>query len=177
MGSWVAHRGIHSGQYANGPKNNEISLSNPPFLPCLIPVTSLTALVHWLSLHVCYLLIHIWVFATPSTEAHQAPLSMGFSRQEYWSGLPFPSPGDFPNPGSNPGLPYCRQIPYYLSHPGKPLHEVTIFRKEIDGLQDLSFSQRFSSSCCCSVTRSCLTLCNPAACQTSLFTASSNFKM
>ena len=36
---------------------------------------------------------------TPWTIAHQAPLSMGFSRQEYWSGLPFPSPGDLPNPG------------------------------------------------------------------------------
>ena len=104
-------------------------------------------------------LSHVRLFATPWTVALQAPLSMGLSRQEYWSGLPFLSPGDFPNPGSNPGLPYCRQIPYYLSHPGKPLHEVTIFRKEIDGLQDLSFSQRFSSSCCCSVTRSCLTLC------------------
>ena len=40
-----------------------------------------------------------WLFATPGTVAHQAPLSMGFSRQEYWSGLPFPSPGDLPNPG------------------------------------------------------------------------------
>ena len=37
--------------------------------------------------------------ATPWTAAHQALLSMGFSRQEYWSGLPFPSPGDLPNPG------------------------------------------------------------------------------
>ena len=37
--------------------------------------------------------------ATPWTVAHQAPLSMGFSRQEYWSGLPFPSPGDLPHPG------------------------------------------------------------------------------
>ena len=41
----------------------------------------------------------VWLFATPWTEAHQAPLSMRFSRQEYWSGLPFPSPGDLPNPG------------------------------------------------------------------------------
>ena len=40
----------------------------------------------------------VCLFATPWTGAHQAPLSMGFSRQEYWSGLPFPSPGDFPNP-------------------------------------------------------------------------------
>jgi len=38
----------------------------------------------------------------PWSVAHQAPLSMGFPRQEYWSGLPFPSPGDFPNPGIEP---------------------------------------------------------------------------
>ena len=42
--------------------------------------------------HVC-MLSHIWLFMTPWTVAHQAPLSMGFSRQECWSGLPFPSPG------------------------------------------------------------------------------------
>ena len=44
-------------------------------------------------------------FATPWTVAHQAPLSMGFPRQEYWSGLPFPSPGDLPNPGIELGSP------------------------------------------------------------------------
>ena len=43
--------------------------------------------------------------ATPQTVACQAPLSMGFSRQEYWSGLPFPSPEDLPNPGIKPGSP------------------------------------------------------------------------
>ena len=37
---------------------------------------------------------HVWLFVTPQTVAHQAPLSMGFSRQKHWSGLPFPSPGD-----------------------------------------------------------------------------------
>ena len=42
---------------------------------------------------------------TAWTVAHQAPLSMGFSRQEYWSGLPFPSPGDLPDPGIEPGSP------------------------------------------------------------------------
>ena len=42
---------------------------------------------------------------TPRTVAHQAPLSMEFSRQEYWSGLPFPSPGDLPDPGIEPGSP------------------------------------------------------------------------
>ena len=45
------------------------------------------------------------LFVTPWTAGHQAPLSMGFSRQEYWSGLPFPSPGDLPNPGIEPKSP------------------------------------------------------------------------
>ena len=48
--------------------------------------------------------------AAPWTVAHQAPLSMGFSRQEYWSGLPCPSPKDLPDPG----LLHCRQILYQL---------------------------------------------------------------
>ena len=45
------------------------------------------------------------LFATSWTVAYQASLSMGFSRQEYWSGVPFPSPGDLPNPGIEPGSP------------------------------------------------------------------------
>ena len=45
------------------------------------------------------LLSHVRLFATPWTVAHQAPPSLEFSRQEYWSGLPFPSPRDLPNPG------------------------------------------------------------------------------
>ena len=44
-------------------------------------------------------------FVIPWTVAPQAPLSMGFPRQEYWSGLPFPSPGDLPDPGIEPGSP------------------------------------------------------------------------
>ena len=51
------------------------------------------------SVYVCSMLSCVQLFATPGTVARQAPLSMGFSRQEYWSGLPFPSPGDLPNPG------------------------------------------------------------------------------
>ena len=45
---------------------------------------------------------HVRLFATPWTEAHQAPLSIGSSRQEYWSGLPCPPPGDLPDPGIEP---------------------------------------------------------------------------
>ena len=51
------------------------------------------------------LLSRVRLFATPWTVAYQAPLSMGFSRQEYWSALPFPSPGDLPNPGIEPRSP------------------------------------------------------------------------
>ena len=50
-------------------------------------------------------LSHVQLFATPWTVAYQAPQSMEFSRQEYWSGLPFPSPGNLPNPGIEPRSP------------------------------------------------------------------------
>ena len=50
-------------------------------------------------------LSRVRLFATPWTVAYQAPPSTGFSRQEYWSGLPLPSPGDLPNPGIEPGSP------------------------------------------------------------------------
>ena len=50
-------------------------------------------------------LSRVRLFAIPWTVAYQAPPSMGFSRQQYWSGLPFPSPGDLPNPGIDPGSP------------------------------------------------------------------------
>ena len=68
---------------------------------------------------VCQSLSHVRLFAIPWTVACQAPLSMEFSRQEYWSGLPFPSPGDLPDPGTNPGLLHCRQILYCLSKEGR----------------------------------------------------------
>ena len=51
------------------------------------------------------LLSRVRLFVTPWTVAYQAPPSMGFSKQEYWSGLPLPSPGDLPNPGTEPGSP------------------------------------------------------------------------
>ena len=57
---------------------------------------------------------------TPLTVACQSPLSVGSSRQEYWSGFPFPSPGVFLTQGLNPGLLYCRQILYQLSYKGSP---------------------------------------------------------
>ena len=63
-------------------------------------------------------LSRVQLFVTPCTVASQAPLSMEFSRQEYWSGLPFPTLGVFLTQGSNPGLLHCRQILYCLNQQG-----------------------------------------------------------
>ena len=57
--------------------------------------------------------------ATPCTVACQTPLSVGFSRQKYWSGLPFPSLGDLPDTGIKPKSSACRQILYQLEPLGK----------------------------------------------------------
>ena len=65
-------------------------------------------------------LSRVRLFVTPWTVAYQAPLSMGFSRQEYWSGLPFPSPGDLPNPGIEPGFPTLEADALISEPPGKP---------------------------------------------------------
>ena len=69
-----------------------LSFSNPSFSLCVL-VTQ-----------------YVWLFVTLWTVALQAALSLGFPRQEYWSGLPFPSPGDLPD------LLHCRQILYCLNH-------------------------------------------------------------
>ena len=60
-------------------------------------------------------------FAIPWTVAHQAPLSLGFPRQEYWNGLPFPSPGDLPHPGIEPThISYTTGEFFTTEPPGKP---------------------------------------------------------
>ena len=66
------------------------------------------------------LLSLVRLFATPWTVAYQACPSMGFSWQEYWSGLPFPSPGDLPNPGIEPGSPTLRADASPSDAPEKP---------------------------------------------------------
>ena len=72
-------------------------------------------------------LSRVQLFAIPWTVAHQAPLvahqappSMGFSRQGYWSGLPFPSPGDLPDPGIEPSSPVMQADALTSEPPGKP---------------------------------------------------------
>ena len=61
------------------------------------------------------------LFVTPWTVAYQAPPSMGFSRQEYWSGVPFPSPRDLSNPGIEPRSPALQADGLPSKPPGKPL--------------------------------------------------------
>ena len=64
-------------------------------------------------------LSRVRLFTTPWTVAYQASPSMGFSRQEYWSGLPFPSPGDLPDPGIEPGSPALQADTLPSEPPGK----------------------------------------------------------
>ena len=66
-------------------------------------------------------LSRVRLFATPWTVAQQAPPSMEFSRQEYWSGLPFPSPGDLPDPGIEPGSPALQADALPSEPPGNPI--------------------------------------------------------
>ena len=68
----------------------------------------------------------IRLFGTPWTVVHQAPLSTGFSRQEYWSGLPCPPPGDLPNLGIEPTSPMAPTLQVDslpLSHMGSPIYK------------------------------------------------------
>ena len=72
-------------------------------------------------------LSYVQLFATLWPIACQAPPSMGFSRQEYWSGLPFPSPGDIPNPGIEPGSPALQADSLPSEPPGKLLELWIVF--------------------------------------------------
>ena len=74
--------------------------------------------------HVLHLFSRVQFYATPRTVAYQVPLSMGFSRQEYWSGLPCPPPEIFPTKGSTPSLlslPHWQAGSLPLALPGEPM--------------------------------------------------------
>ena len=98
-------------------------------------------------------LSRVRLFVTLWTVAYQAPPSMGFSRQEYWRGLPFPSPGDLPDPGIESGS-LARQVDALPSEPpGKHLSS---------GLKGHCECTRINY--CCSVAKLCPTLCDPMDC-------------
>ena len=81
-------------------------------------------------------LSHVWLFATPWTVSYKAPLSMEFSRQEYWSGLPFPSPGDLPDPGIEPRSPALQADALPSEPPGKPQGKTChIWKKKWGGMR------------------------------------------
>ena len=71
-------------------------------------------------------LSHVQLFVNPWTVAYQTPPSMGFSRQEYWNGLPFPFPGKLPDPGIEPRSPVLHADALPFEPPGKPVHKRTL---------------------------------------------------
>ena len=90
-------------------------------------------------LSVCKLLSRVWISATPWTVVHQAPLSMEFSKQEYWSGLPFLSPGYLTDPGIEPSSPALQADSSPSGPLGKPyqLRTISNFKCEFEDLQAL----------------------------------------
>ena len=104
-----------------------------------------------------YLVSRVQFFATPGTVAFQAPLSMGFSRQGYWSGLPCPSPGDLPNPGIKPRSSALRVDSLPAELPGKP--PVSFYSRIL-----ISHENEGARMCVLNRFQLCLTLCDPLNC-------------
>ena len=98
---------------------------------------------------------------SPWTVARQAPLSMGFSRQEHWSRLPFPSPGDLPDPLIVPASPALAGGFFTAEPPGKPFRQATPSLSPVILISNNGDTEntRFSE-----VTQSCLTLCDAVDC-------------
>ena len=87
-------------------------------------------------------LSRVQLFATPWTAAYQAPLSMGFSREEYWSGLPFPSPGYLPNPAIEPRSPALQADALPSESPGKPVGQHCCYSHFLDEETEAQRGQR-----------------------------------
>ena len=92
-------------------------------------------------------LSHVRLFVTQWTVAYQAPLSKGFSRQEYWSGLPFPSLGDLPDPGIEPRSPTLQADALTSEPPGKII--------------DTRDASKVAAAAAAKSLQSCRTLCDP----------------
>ena len=92
-------------------------------------------------------LSHVRLFVTQSTAAHQALLSREFSREEYWNGLPFPSPGNLPNPGIKPTSPALAGRFFTTEPPGKP-DRMVVSRKSslyIEGKTSIQITKVYSN--------------------------------
>ena len=90
----------------------------------------------WMHFTLCaFVLSCVYLFATTGAIAHQTPLSMEFSRQEYWSGLPFPAPWDLPDPGIEPTSPVSPALAggfFTTEPPGKPTYECSDMQSKHD---------------------------------------------
>ena len=95
--------------------------------------TRVYLLIGFSSLVCSWPILFVWLFATPWTVARLAPLSMGFLRQEYWSELPFSSPGDLPNPGIEPGSPAWQADSLPLCHLESTLISLIALKSEAVG--------------------------------------------
>ena len=99
-------------------------------------------------LYVCWLFSRVRLFAIPWTVAQQAALSVDFSRQEYWSGLPFPSPGDLSHPGIEPRSSTLQADSLPLTHQGSPFTQMKLQQnccsRRIDIEKTTSFNQNFT---------------------------------
>ena len=104
---------------------------------------------------------HVCLFATPRTVVHQAPRSTEFSRQEYWSGLSFPSPGDLPDPGIKPGPPTLQKDSLHLSQEGRIKVSWSYRLHVIWMMGAFCFNLCVCVCVCVLVAQSCLILCNP----------------
>ena len=103
----------------NTEDNPEASVSHPGAPRSPFRMGAVTCPSCWSCCMHAQLLSCVQLFVTPWTVAHKAPLSMGFPKQEYWSWLLFPSPGDLPNPGIEPGSPALTSGVFTTESPGK----------------------------------------------------------
>ena len=87
------------------------------------------------------MLSHVQLFAIPWAVAHQAPLSMRFSWQEYWSGLPFPSAGDLPDPGIELASPALAGGFFTAAPPGKPSEAPRKVNYEVSSYSQMPLSE------------------------------------
>ena len=123
-GKWHEEYPVEIALFLIAPGSEALGLYTENFL--IVPETSFcsrfqgTSLLPGVCICVCVCILcrfnHVQLFVTLWTIAHKAPQSLGFARQEYWSGLPCPPPGDLPDPGIKPGSPALQEDSLPLSH-------------------------------------------------------------
>ena len=101
-------------------------LKNKVILCYKVMIHILYTVLFVFSYHLSKSLSHVWLFVTPWMVAHQAPPSMWFSRQEYWSGLPLHPPRDLPGPGIGPRSPALQADTLPSEPPGKPSYHLIL---------------------------------------------------